>query len=135
MSKTRAKRSTQLIDWLTRNKKIVYWLNIDWSRRTKRSTVDCRCNKLIDWLIFRTKKINFWLSFSQTHDHFRWLTIRIVKYIHRFQRENFTFWRFSFDSRISTSDSTIFFWTLAYLYERWRFCFYSLFLRATDDFL
>ena len=57
------KRST--IDWLTdsKNKKIDNWL-INWleeqkdrqlinwlTRRTRRSTIDCRCSKFIDWLI------------------------------------------------------------------------------------
>ena len=72
--------------------------------RRRRSTIDCRCSRLIDWLTFRTKKINNWLSFSQTHDHFRWPTMRIVKVRcnHRLQRENFRL--------------TIFFW-LAYFYE------------------
>ena len=63
--------------------KIVYWLNVDWFRRTKKSTIDCRCSKLIDWLIFKTKK-------STIDCHSRKLTIRQVKIEcnHRFQKEN-----------------------------------------------
>ena len=106
------------------NMKIVYWLDVEnWSRRTRKSTIDCRCSKLTDWLVFRTKKINFWLSFRRHEDalckfFIQFTKIRFVtpwfsqrtwiesqmKYIHRFQRKNFTHWRFSFDSRISTSD-------------------------------
>ena len=83
---------------ISTNKKIDYWF-VD-------EIFIFHHDKLID---FRNKKINCWLSFSQIHDHFRWFTMRIMKYIHRFQRKNFTFWRFSFDSRIFTNDSTIFF--------------------------
>ena len=100
---------------------------INSKKHENRLLIECR-------LISTNKKIDYWLSFSQIHDHFRWFTIRIMKYIHRFQKENFTFWRFSFDSRIFTNDSTIFFWTFAYFYERWKHCFYSFFLRTIDDF-
>ena len=78
------------VNWLTReSKEIVYWLNIDWSRRTKRSNIDWIstdldkqkdrlltvfiADSLIDWLskqkdqqlivIFANSR-----SFSLTHD-------------------------------------------------------------------
>ena len=118
--------------------------------RERKSTIDCHCNKLTDWLIFRIKKSiidchsrrltiiladsrcvkwkwNTFIAlkektflFSQIHDHFRWLTIRIVKvkYIHRLQRQNFIFWRFSLISRIFTSDLTILFCLFAYFDEQ-----------------
>ena len=69
---------------------------IDWSIDSKKkSTIDCRCNKFIDWLIFKIHKINNWLLFSQIHDHFRWFTMRImkIKCNHRFQKKNSN-WRF-----------------------------------------
>ena len=99
------------MNWLIRkSKKIVYWLNIDWFRRTRKSIIECRklekkidnwfVDKIFifhhDWLIdFQNKKINNWLLFSQTHDHFRWFTMRQmkIKCNHRFQRENFS-WKF-----------------------------------------
>ena len=76
------------------NKKIVYWLNVENSK----------------------KKIDNWLSFSQIHDHFCWFTMRIMKNFFIFFKKKFIFWRFSFDSRIFTNDSTIFFW-FAYFYK------------------
>ena len=63
-------------------------------------------------------------SFSQIHDYFRWLTMRIVKvkYIHRSQRKNFVvclnrkaFRRLSFSKNF---DLTILFYLLAYLDEQ-----------------
>ena len=104
---------------------------IDWNVENSKEKIDYwRIDKVLtfyyDWLIdIQNRKINYWLSFSQTHDHFRWFTMRQmkVKYIHRFQRknffvcfakkfdrlfrhENFTFWRFCFVySRISSSNS------------------------------
>ena len=133
----------------TDRKKIYYWLIdskiknhllIEMSKiRERKSTIDCRCNRLTDWLTFKTRrstidchsrrltiilvdsrcvkwKWNTFIvlkerisSFSQVHDHFRWLTIRIVNNIHRLQRQNFTLWRFSLISRIFTSSLTILF--------------------------
>ena len=111
----------------------------DWSIfKTKRSTIDCRfvdlkmlyvnssfnSRRFVLWFrdFFKEFELNVkWTAFialkekiyslTQIHDHSRWFTMRIVKVkcIHRFQKENFIRWRFSFDLRISTNDSTIFF--------------------------
>ena len=59
---------------------------------------------------FRFVKILFVASFTEIRSVTSWLFQRIwierqVKYIHRFQRKNFILiWRFSFNSRISTSN-------------------------------
>ena len=91
MSKTRAKKSTRLIDWLIRRtkKSTIDWMSID---------LDEQKNRLLIVIIADSR------SFSQTHDYSRWLTMRIVKMKcnHRFQKKNFKL--------------TIFFW-LAYFYE------------------
>ena len=64
--------------------------------RRRRSTIDCRCSKLIDWLTFRTKR-------STLDCHFRRLTIiladsRCVKWkwdaIIVFKEKTFVSWRF-----------------------------------------
>ena len=85
------------MSWLTRKSmKIVYWLDVDWSRRTKRSTIDCHSRRLTMRQVkmrfnHRLQREDFFLS--QIHDHSRWLTMRIVKmkFNHRLQRENFRF--------------------------------------------
>ena len=45
------RKSTKIVYWLdvvNSKKKIDNWLNVDWFRRTKKSIIDCRCNRLID---------------------------------------------------------------------------------------
>ena len=82
----------QLTDWLTRERKST----IDWLTDSKEKIDYWRIDRVLishhDWLIdIQNRKINYWLSFSQTHDHSRWLTMRQVKvkYIHRLQRGDF----------------------------------------------
>ena len=43
-----SKTKKSFIDWLTdsKNKKVDYWLNVDWFRRTRKSTIDCHFRKL-----------------------------------------------------------------------------------------
>ena len=57
---------------------------IDSKKHENRLLTECR-------LISTNKKIDYWLSFSQIHDYFRWFTMRIMKMKcnHRFQRKNF----------------------------------------------
>ena len=54
-------------------------MNVDWFRRTKKSIIEKS-------------------SFSQTHDHFRWFTMRQVKIKcnHRFQKKDFRFVKIRF---------------------------------------
>ena len=121
--------------------KIIWWVN--WLTREQKDRLLTRCrrfekenrqltvvvtNSLTNWFskqenlqLSRFVKICFVASFTKIRSVTSWFFQRIwierqVKYIHRLQRKNFTKWRFSFDSRISTSDSTIFFW-FAYFYE------------------
>ena len=136
MSKTQKRKST-----LTKCRKLEQknrhnWLNVDWSRRTKKSTIDCHYRWFT--IIFANSR-----SFSLIHDAHSENEMQSSFSKRKFQIDDFLLTRaflrmireFSFDSRISTNDLTIFFWTFAYLYERWKFCFYSFFLRANDDFL
>ena len=116
------------MNWLIRKKmKIVYWLNVDWFRRTKRSIIDWmskirkKKSTIDSFRWFENALCKFFIQFTKIRLVTSWLFRKTwienqVKYIHRFQRKNFTFWRFSFDSRIFTSDSTIFFW-FAYFYK------------------
>ena len=112
----------KIVYWLNvenSKKKIDYWLNVDWFRRTKKLTIDCHYRwftiifanlRYVKWkwnsiIVFEKKTF----LLTQIHDHFRWFTMRImkVKYNHRFQKENFKRWRFSFDLRIFTNDLKI----------------------------
>ena len=84
----------QLTVWLTRRRRST----IDWNVEDSREEIDYwRIDRVLtlhhDWLTdIQNRKINYWLSFSQTHDHSRWFTMRQVKerYIHRLQRKNFS---------------------------------------------
>ena len=96
------------MNWLIRKSmKIVYWLNVDWFRRTRKSIIDCHFRKFT--IIFVDSRCVKWkwnsiivfkertFSLTQIHDHFRWFTMRIMKMkcIHRLQRQNFVVsWRF-----------------------------------------
>ena len=149
MSKARTKRSTRLIDWLTRRtkKSTIDWMSTD---------LDEQKDRLLTVIIVDSR------SFSQTHDHSRWFTMRIVKMRcnHRFQRENFrlaiffwlayfyewfddflltrvflrVIWRFSFEhSRISTSDEN--FVSTRSFYEQMAIFFNLAYFYEIDDFI
>ena len=114
--------SSKKIDTIDLLIEFSFFITMNWlTFRTRRSTIDChyrwltiiladsRCVKWKwDSIIALKERTS---SLTQIHDHSRWFTMRIVKVrcIHRLQRQNFTLWRFYFDSRISTNDLTIFF--------------------------
>ena len=102
----RTKRST--IDWLTdsKSKKIDYWLNVDWFRRTRKSTIDCHSRKLTIRQVkikcnHRSQRRNLFIhansrSFSLTHVvSWRFVLLlhsrKFVLWFRDFFRENFRF--------------------------------------------
>ena len=124
---------------ISTNKKVDYWLNIDWFRRTRKSTIDCYFRKLTIRQMkmkcnHRFQRKNFFInansrSFSLIHDAHNENEIQSSFSKKKFRIDDFlltrvflrVIWRF-------------FFWTFAYFYKRWKFCFDSFFLRAIDDF-
>ena len=111
--------------------KIVYWLNVDWFRRTRRSTIDCHYR----WFTIILADSR---SFSLTHDAHSESEMQSSSSKRKFQTGDFLLTRvflrvirrFFFEhSRIFTSDENIvstrslyeqlaIFFNLAYLYER-----------------
>ena len=85
MSKTRAKRSTQLIIIVTNS--LIDWLSKQKDQLLIVIFADSRCVKW-NWNTFIAFKEKI-SSFSQIYDHSRWLTMRIMNNIYRLQRQNF----------------------------------------------